>query len=100
MLRGDTLTGMKPILKVFVTENCPGCDEALTIAHYARQTYAAHINVEIIDMAEGEAIVPEAVFATPTFMFNERIVSLGNPSLEELAEWVAQETAIQPEPCD
>lgn len=100
-LRGDdNFTGMKPTLKIFVAEKCPGCGEALTIAHHARQTYADHINVEIINMADTEVIVPEAVFAAPTFMLDDCIVSLGNPSLQEVAGWVAQATTIQAEPCE
>ena len=47
-----------------------------------------------------QAVVPEAVFATPTFMLNNQIVSLGNPGLEDVAGWVADVTdasVIQPE---
>jgi hypothetical protein len=41
-------------------------------------------------MADPQAIVPEAVFATPTYMLNNRIVSLGNPSPAEVARWAAE----------
>lgn len=87
---------MKSVLKVFITENCPGCDEALKIAAYVEQDYP-EITVEVIDIVDSQAVVPEAVFATPTFMLDDRIVSLGNPSSEQVAQWVDEVTAVQPE---
>jgi len=89
---------MKPTLKVFITENCPGCDEALSIATRVEQNYADRITVEVIDIVKAEQIVPEAVFATPTFMLNGRIVSLGNPSPQEVSQWISDVATVQPEP--
>ena len=88
---------MKSVLKVFITENCPGCDEAHKIAAHVEQD-CPEIEVEIIDILDSQAVVPDAVFATPTFMLNDRIVSLGNPSPEQVARWVEEAAAIQPEP--
>ncbi|MCQ3977933.1 MAG: hypothetical protein DPW09_31280 [Anaerolineae bacterium] len=84
---------MKPVLKIFVTEHCPGCVEALRIAAEVAQNYP-HLGVEVIDLNTPEVIVPEAVFATPTYMLNERIVSLGNPSPAEVVQW-AREAEIK-----
>jgi thiol-disulfide isomerase/thioredoxin len=80
---------MKPVLKIFVTEHCPGCVEALRIAAEVARDYP-HLEVEVIDLNAPEVIVPEAVFATPTYMLNERIVSLGNPSPAEVARWAKE----------
>ena len=88
---------MKPVLKVFVTENCPGCNETLEIAARIKQEYAGFINVKIIDITDTQTAVPEVVFATPTFMLNDRIVSLGNPGPGQVAEWVIESTTSQPE---
>ncbi len=85
---------MKPILKIFVIEDCPGCVEARRIAAWVAQNYA-NLKVEIIDLNAPEVVVPEAVFATPTYMLNNRIVSLGNPSPAEVARW-ADEAMVQP----
>jgi hypothetical protein len=87
---------MKPILKIFITEHCPGCSEAHRIAAGVAQDYP-HLKVEVIDINAPEASVPEAVFATPTYMLNSRIVSLGNPSPVEVAQW-ARETMVRPRP--
>ena len=89
---------MKPSLKVFIVENCPGCDEARQIAARVEQDYADLIKIEVINITDAQAIVPEAVFATPTFMLNDRVVSLGNPSPKEVARWVAEITVLQPAP--
>jgi hypothetical protein len=85
---------MKPVLKIFVTKHCPGCSEAQRIAARVTQDYP-HLGVEIIDLNAPEVSVPEAVFATPTYMLNHRIVSLGNPSPAQVAQW-AEETRVKP----
>lgn len=88
---------MKPVLKVFITENCSGCDEARRIAAHVEQDYP-EIEVEVIDITDSQVAVPDAVFATPTYMLDDRIVSLGNPSSEQVARWADEVTAAQPEP--
>ncbi len=95
---GGKFTKMKSDLKVFIIENCPSCNEALNIAARVEQDYSDFINIEVIDITDAQAVVPEAVFATPTFMLNDQIVSLGNPSPKEVAGWVEEVTATQPEP--
>lgn len=80
---------MKPVLKVFVTEHCPNCTEARILATRIEQDYP-EVAVEVIDLDESEEVIPEEVFATPTFMLNDQVVSLGNPYLEEIIELVEQ----------
>jgi hypothetical protein len=85
---------MKPVLKIFVTEHCPGCGEAQRIAAWVAQDYP-HLGVEVIDINTPEIIVPETVFATPTYILDNRIVSLGNPSPAEVTQW-AREAKAKP----
>lgn len=73
-------------LKIFVAEDCPGCVEARAIATHIEQGYPT-LDVEVIDINNDPAIVPEKVFATPTYVLDDRIVSLGNPDLEEITNW-------------
>ena len=73
-------------LKIFVNEDCPGCVEARAIATHIEQGYP-DLDVEIIDVNRDPAAVPEKVFATPTYILDDRIVSLGNPSLEDITNW-------------
>ena len=88
---------MKSTLKIFIAENCPGCNDARQIAAQIEQNHPKFA-VELVDIAESRVAVPESIFATPTYMLNDRIVSLGNPSPEQVAEWVEEAAAIQPEP--
>jgi hypothetical protein len=77
---------MKSILKIFVREDCSGCVEAQRIAAWVTRDFP-QLEVELIDIGQPHASVPEAVFATPTYMLNSRIVSLGNPSPAEVTRW-------------
>jgi len=80
---------MELTLRIFVTQDCPNCTETYTIARQIRQVYPDLV-VELVDIADQQVVVPETVFATPTFMLNNRVVSLGNPRLTEVAGWVNQ----------
>ena len=79
---------MKPVLKIFVADYCSGCKEALETAESVRQQYP-NVLVNVIDITNSSQVVPEAVFATPTYMLNNRVVSLGNPAPEDIARWLA-----------
>ena len=83
---------MKPVLRIFVAETCPGCVEALDTAAEIRQHYP-DIAVKVVDMDNPAATIPDEVFATPTYMLNNRVVSLGNPGPQEIAQW-AEEISI------
>ncbi len=48
---------------------------------------APQATVRLIDVGGSPAEVPEEVFATPTYVLNGRVVSLGNPSLSEVSGW-------------
>ncbi len=78
---------MHSILKIFVRDDCSGCVEAQRIAARLIQEFP-QLKVELIDIGNPQAIVPESVFATPTYMLNNRIVSLGNPNPAEVVRWV------------
>ena len=84
---------INPTLKIYITENCPGCDEARSVAAKVKREYPDFL-VELIDIAGNQAVVPDTIFATPTFMLNNRIVSLGNPSPEQVMQWVEEVTAV------
>ena len=80
---------MKPVLRVFIAKHCAGCIEARFVAARIERRFSG-ITVEIIDIDDPQAIVPEAVFATPTFMLDNRIISLGTPHIDEVAGWIEQ----------
>ncbi|NJN97592.1 MAG: hypothetical protein HC875_27700 [Anaerolineales bacterium] len=51
---------MKSVLKIFVTNHCPGCAEAQVTATRIKQDYP-HLAVELIDLDDPQANIPEAV---------------------------------------
>ncbi len=85
---------MELTLRIFVIEDCPNCVEARSIAADIERIYP-HLRIEFIDVLDSQVAVPEAVFATPTFMLNDRVVSLGNPGPGEVARWL-REAATPP----
>jgi len=84
---------MKPILKIFVTETCPGCVEALDTATRIEQDFP-NIVVQVVNMDSPTATIPDEVFATPTYMLNNRVVSLGNPGPDDIAQWAEELTIL------
>ncbi len=80
---------MTSTLKIFVAKDCPGCSEAQAIALRITQNYP-HLNVEVVDINNAAAVIPERVFATPTYVLDDRIVSLGNPGPDDIAQWVTE----------
>ncbi len=68
-------------LDVYVADGCWSCEESLQIAADVRAHYP-HIRVAVIDAAGDN--IPQEIFATPTWMLDGRVISLGNPSRQEL----------------
>lgn len=73
-----------PLLEVYVSSECPNCDEAVHLAQEAAARYPSVV-VRVIDLDElGGNPPPDPVAAVPTYLLNGHIVSLGNPYPEEL----------------
>ncbi|WP_219413691.1 hypothetical protein [Pseudonocardia nigra] len=70
-------------LRVIVAAGCAGCRYARDLVDAVRRLRPRQ-PVEVIDLADRTAHVPPGVIGTPTFMLGERIVSLGNPALDDL----------------
>ena len=84
---------MRPILKIYIAEHCPGCIEAQHIAIRISQDYP-DVTVQVIDMSTTEEVIPEDVFATPTYLLNDRVVSLGNPGPDDILRWFGQRQTL------
>jgi hypothetical protein len=70
-------------LLVVVSGHCPQCTEAIEMAHRVALEFPA-LAVQIIYLDRPGAVKPEAVFAVPTYLLDRRIISLGNPSMDEI----------------
>ncbi len=78
-----TKNGNKPTLRIYIGQHCWSCEEAVRLADEVRTQFTG-LNVELIDLdAEGSVNVDD-VFSTPTYVFNGRTISLGNPTRDEL----------------
>jgi len=75
----------KIAIDIYVAQHCTNCDYAYEVAEKIRHQFP-HVQVRMIDMANPPEPIPEAVFATPTYLLNGRVWSLGNPSGEKIEE--------------
>ena len=71
-------------LQVYVKHGCETCDRARKIAQLVDAEFP-EVSVEIVDMNESQP-QREDVFAVPTYVLEDHILSLGNPQESELRE--------------
>ena len=64
-------------LEIYITDQCTNCREAMLIAEQARSI--AGLEVTVVNLDEPGQRVPPQVFATPTYVLDGLVVSLGNP---------------------
>ncbi len=66
---------------VYVSDHCPTCPDALVVAEDVRTRYPS-VKVEIFNVDRKK---PRAeVFAVPTYMLDDRIAFLGNPTDQQI----------------
>jgi alkyl hydroperoxide reductase subunit AhpF len=70
-------------LQVYISDECWTCEEAQRIVADVA-TQFPHITMELLDTAT--ISLPDGVFAVPTYVLNGRVISLGNPTRDELCE--------------
>ena len=70
------------LLEIVVAPHCFGCDEARSIAVDLRERLP-WLDVQVVEL-DGSRPVPPRVFATPTYLLDGEVVSLGNPRVEAL----------------
>jgi len=74
-----------PHVAIYVTDHCANCDYAREVARLIRAEYPG-VSVTVVDLADPQEPVPDAVFATPTYLIDGRLWSLGNPSPQQIRE--------------
>jgi hypothetical protein len=77
-------------IDIYIAQHCSTCAYAYEVAAEIRRHFP-HVQVRIIDLGNTTEIIPEAVFATPTYLLNGRVWSLGNPSPAKVQEILAIE---------
>ena len=71
-----------PTLHVYIADDCWSCRETYRIVADMRSQFP-DVDIEMRDMSQEK---PEDVFAVPTYVLNGRVISLGNPTREELRQ--------------
>ena len=64
-------------LDIYISDQCTNCREAVLIAEEARSITG--LEVTVVNLDEPGQSVPPQVFATPTYLLDGLVVSLGNP---------------------
>ncbi len=70
-------------LRVVVSAGCATCRFALKLVESVHRLRPRQ-PVEVIDLDDRGVPVPAGVIGTPTYLLGERVVWLGNPTLDEL----------------
>lgn len=74
-----------PTLYVYTSRHCLGCEEARRLSAAMAERFP-EVVVAVVDLDEPEVETPPEVFAVPTYVLAGRVLFLGNPAEEELAE--------------
>lgn len=64
--------------------DCPGWDRAQALAEVVRASSIPGLELRMVDLTGADAVVPESVIASPTWVLDERRIALGNPDPEWL----------------
>lgn len=81
-LGGGTPGGVPPVV-VLVTADCPACERVPDVVAAVRRLRPG-VDVTVVDISTED--IPDGVpfVGTPTYLVEERIVSLGNPDPQDL----------------
>ncbi len=82
--------GANPIwLTIYIAEHCPNCRFAYEVATFVQTTFP-QVQVRLVDLQSATEPIPDVVFATPTYVLNGRVWSLGNPSFQQVTTTLHQ----------
>jgi hypothetical protein len=73
-------------LDVYVRDECWACEESRRIVADVAPQFP-EVAIKLRDINNGN--VPSKVFATPTYVLDDRVIYMGNPTREELKEKLA-----------
>ena len=76
-------------LEIYISDDCPNCEQTKNLADVASVRYA-NLTIDLKNLSDPDTICPDQVFAVPTFIYQDRVIFLGNPSLQELDELFKQ----------
>lgn len=77
-------------LKVYTTSHCLTRSYTQQLLAQLTQLKPA-LNVELVDLDALESEIPSFIIGTPTFVWNNQVIFLGNPTLPELLARIGDE---------
>lgn len=81
-------------LEIYVANHCENCHEALRLAEVARGV--SGIEVQVINLDTTTEPIPSLVIATPMYLLDGRVLSMGNPYPDDLLCMLHQSAAEAP----
>jgi hypothetical protein len=88
----DSKSVQQVCVEIYVTGHCYVCEYTYEVAEMIREEYP-EVALHLIDLMDPTQVVPPEVFATPTYLLNGKIWSLGNPSVEDVRAKLSQALA-------
>jgi hypothetical protein len=76
-------------LMIYVAQHCSTCDYTYEVAAAIRREFP-QVMIQIVDLEQTTEVIPDVVFATPTYLLNGRVWSLGNPSPAQVQETLSR----------
>jgi hypothetical protein len=77
----------RTMLRVYVAADCPSSSISLHLIERLRE-HCPDLPLAVIDVQEPDAKIPEQIFGTPIYTWNDHVLFLGNPSETTLLEQV------------
>ena len=75
------------MLYVYVSSHCRGCATAQQLITQLR-TMRPQVPVTVVDLSGGGDTIPDNVIGTPMYLWNGRVLFMGNPDVTELLQRV------------
>ncbi len=83
-------------LQIYIQAHCYTCEHSKAMANQLRKEFPT-VQLEFVDFADATATKHPNVFATPTFVLDGTVVSLGNPEMDRIRYLLRQAlNAVQP----
>lgn len=74
---------------IYVADHCAVCAYAYEVAETIHRDFP-EVELVITNLSHTTEAIPDTVFATPTYLLNGRLWSLGNPSPEDVQTRLSQ----------
>lgn len=75
------------MLYVYVASHCRACDTAYILVNQLK-TLRPHVRITLVDMDISDMAIPAHVIGTPMYLWDDKILFMGNPDMPELLECV------------